>query len=119
MNRRWYGCVWALAAAACSATAVAAVVRVQAQEGRGKQVYDTHCVECHGRSGRGDGPSAAFLTPRPRDFTTGKYKIRTTETGTPPTDDDLIHSVKRGLYASAMPGWDRILDEEDIVAVVQ
>ncbi len=31
-------------------------------------------------SGRGDGPSAAYLTPHPRDFTSAKYKIRSTET---------------------------------------
>ena len=49
---------------------------------RGKAVYDAHCVECHGAAGKGDGPSAAYLAPRPRDFTTGKYKIRSTESGT-------------------------------------
>jgi mono/diheme cytochrome c family protein len=90
---------------------------VQAQP-RGKSVYDAHCVECHGASGKGDGPSAAFLVPRPRDFTTGKYKVRSTESGTMPSDDDLIGSVRRGLYGTAMPGWDRILPDADIADVV-
>jgi hypothetical protein len=49
------------------------------------------------------------LKPRPRDFTTGGYKIRTTETGSVPTDDDLVRTVRQGLYGTAMPGWDRIL----------
>jgi mono/diheme cytochrome c family protein len=93
--------------------------RARAQEPRGKTVYEKHCVECHGTSGRGDGASAAFLVPRPRDFTTGKYKIRTTETGSVPTDDDLIASVKRGLYGTTMPAWDRILPDNDIADVVQ
>lgn len=88
------------------------------QAPEGKTVYDAHCVECHGASGRGDGPAAASLTPRPRDFTTGKYKIRTTETGTTPTDADLIQTVRRGLYGTAMPGWDRILSGDQIRAVV-
>jgi len=92
---------------------------VRAQEPRGKAIYGKHCVECHGASGRGDGPASAFLVPRPRDFTTGKYKIRTTETGSPPTDDDLIASVQRGLYGTAMPGWDRILPANEIADVVQ
>src|SRR5712692_819902 len=96
-----------------------AMPRARAQEPRGKAVFENHCVECHGTSGRGDGASAAFLVPRPRDFTTGKYKIRTTETGSVPTDDDLIASVKRGLYATAMPSWDRILPDNDIADVVQ
>ena len=76
-------------------------------------------VECHGATGKGDGASAAYLVPRPRDFTAGKYKIRSTESGSVPSDDDLIASVRRGLYATAMPGWDRILSDGDITDVVQ
>jgi cbb3-type cytochrome c oxidase subunit III len=91
--------------------------RVTAQQ-RGKAVYDARCVECHGTSGKGDGPSASYLTPRPRDFTSGKYKIRTTETGSIPTDDDLIQSVRQGLYGTAMPAWDRILSDTEIHDVV-
>jgi mono/diheme cytochrome c family protein len=86
---------------------------------RGKVVYDAHCVECHGASGKGDGPAAQMLIPRPRDFSSGKYKIRSTETGSVPTDDDLIRSVRAGLAGSAMPGWQRILPDSDIADVVQ
>ncbi len=84
----------------------------------GKAVYDAHCVECHGKTGKGDGPASPFLTPRPRDFTTGKYKIRSTETSSVPTDDDLIRSVSQGLYGSAMPGWASLLSDADIHDVV-
>lgn len=85
---------------------------------RGKSVYEARCVECHGESGRGDGPAAAFLSPRPRDFTTGKYKIRSTESGSVPSDDDLLRSVRQGLYGTAMPGWERILPDDEIRDVV-
>src|SRR5262249_47746479 len=34
------------------------------------------------------------------------------------TDDDLLQTVRRGMYGTAMPGWDRILPDEDIRAVV-
>lgn len=84
----------------------------------GKAVYDAHCVECHGKTGRGDGPASPLLTPRPRDFAAGKYKIRSTETGHVPTDEDLIRSVSQGLYGSAMPGWAPILSGADIRDVV-
>jgi len=84
----------------------------------GKAVYDAHCVECHGPTGKGDGPASPFLTPRPRDFTSGKYKIRSTETSNVPTDDDLIRSVGQGLYGSAMPGWATLLPAGDIRDVV-
>src|SRR6266487_287104 len=118
MNVAGYRFVCVAAAAATIAMAAAgASARVQAQP-RGKNVYDAHCVECHGESGRGDGPSATYLTPRPRDFTSGKFKIRSTETGSVPTDDDLVQSVRQGLYATAMPAWDRILADTEIREVV-
>lgn len=98
--------------------ACGAIVPSYAQPDRGKVIYDGKCVECHGTTGRGDGPAAPFLTPRPRDFTSGKYKIRSTESGTVPTDEDLMQSVRQGLYGTAMTGWDRILPDEDIRAVV-
>jgi mono/diheme cytochrome c family protein len=86
---------------------------------RGKQVYDAHCVECHGPEGKGDGPAAHLMTPRPRDFTRGRYKIRSTESGSVPTDEDLLRTVRQGLYASSMPGWQKLLPDDDIRAVVE
>src|SRR5882672_7919262 len=119
MNVAGYRFAWAAAtvAAVTAAIAAGASARLDAQP-RGKSVYDARCVECHGETGRGDGPSAAYLTPRPRDFTSGKYKIRSTETGSVPTDEDLIQSVQQGLYATAMPAWARILSDADIRDVV-
>ncbi len=84
---------------------------------RGKAVYDQHCAECHGATGRGDGPAAPFLTPRPRDFTAGRYKLRTTESDSVPTDDDLARSVRQGLPGSAMPSWNGLLSDADMDAV--
>lgn len=116
---RDYRFVFTMAAAALAGGILwAAHATVEAQP-RGKAVYDAHCVECHGSAGKGDGPSASYLVPRPRDFTSGKYKIRTTESGTVPSDEDLIGSVRRGLYGTAMPAWDRILPDSDINDVVQ
>jgi cbb3-type cytochrome c oxidase subunit III len=119
MNRVGYrvACAVAAGAAITAAVAAGASARLQAQP-QGKNVYDAHCVECHGASGRGDGPSAAYLTPRPRDFRSGKYKIRSTETGSVPTDEDLIQSLRQGLYGTAMPAWGRILSDAEIHEVV-
>ncbi|MFI5179399.1 MAG: c-type cytochrome [Vicinamibacterales bacterium] len=86
---------------------------------QGKIVFEAHCVECHGDTGRGDGPAAAFLTPWPRDFSTGKFKIRTTETGSVPTGDDLTRTVREGLNGSAMSGWNGVLSDTDVRDVVE
>src|SRR5262245_48167863 len=85
---------------------------------RGKRIYLEGWAECNGKSGRGDGPAAHLLVPRPRDFALARYKIRSTESGSIPTDADLIRSVRKGLNGSAMPGWDGILAESDIRDVV-
>jgi cbb3-type cytochrome c oxidase subunit III len=89
---------------------------------RGKTVYDAHCVECHGVDGRGDGPAAHVLNPKPRDFTAARYKIRTTETGSLPTDDDLLRSIDQGLAGTSMPGWSPLLsdaDRRDVVGYIK
>src|SRR5207248_11511324 len=55
----------------------------------GKAVYERKCVGCHGEKGDGKGPAAELLLPKPRDFTKGLYKIRSTANKTP-TDQDLV-----------------------------
>jgi mono/diheme cytochrome c family protein len=35
---------------------------------RGRVLFSANCVSCHGDEGRGDGPTAATLNPRPRNF---------------------------------------------------
>ncbi len=34
----------------------------------GKELYDQHCIGCHGAEGKGDGPKVAELPRPPRDF---------------------------------------------------
>ncbi len=84
----------------------------------GQDVFEQRCASCHGTDGRGDGPNAFFLTPKPRDFTTGTYKIRTTESGSIPTDEDLARTITRGLPGTAMPGWGTILHGDTLAAVI-
>jgi cytochrome c oxidase cbb3-type subunit 2 len=86
---------------------------------RGKTIYDAKCTECHGVSGKGDGPAAPLLRPAPRDFTAGKFKVRTTETGSLPTDADLAASVTRGLPGTSMAAWEAVLSPVEIVDVVE
>jgi len=36
----------------------------------GKKIFMTTCAPCHGTTGRGDGPAAAALNPKPANYTT-------------------------------------------------
>src|SRR5205809_446145 len=84
----------------------------------GRRVYAQRCAVCHGPDGRGNGPAAPSLIPRPRDFTLGQFKYKSTAAGQPPTEADLMHVVATGLPASAMPYWRDILDSVETRAVV-
>ena len=85
----------------------------------GKKVYFKRCVWCHGVEGGGDGPSADRLFTRPRNFIQGTFKIRWTDSGQLPRDEDLERTVKNGLPGSAMPAWGEVLSDADVKAVVQ
>ena len=59
--------------------------------------YRRYCMVCHGPLGDGNGESAQWLDPKPRDFTLGVFKCRSTPTGTLPTDQDLFDTIGRGV----------------------
>jgi cytochrome c oxidase cbb3-type subunit I/II len=83
----------------------------------GREVYNTRCVGCHGKSGDGNGLAATFLSPRPRNFTLGVFKFRTTPSGSLPTDGDLYRTVTRGVRWTAMPTWHELPDKERLAVV--
>lgn len=85
---------------------------------RGKEVYENSCAHCHGVEGRGDGSAAENLLPKPRDFTRGLYKIRSTEAGQLPTDQDLFDIITEGMPGSSMPEWETALNTNDRWEVV-
>jgi len=72
---------------------------------RGEELYDTLCVRCHGEEGDGEGDFARFMNPKPRDFTEGTFKFRTTESGSIPVDFDIYRTITIGVKKSSMPAW--------------
>ena len=84
-------------------------------------VYNHACSWCHGKDGRGDGPAAfsvnKYRSPRPRDFTRGRFKLRSTPSGQLPTDDDLLRTVERGI-PGYMPSFQGLTAGERHLAVV-
>jgi mono/diheme cytochrome c family protein len=83
--------------------------------------YRRYCVGCHGELGDGNGENAQWVDPKPRDFTLGVFKCRSTLTGTLPTDKDLYDTIARGLDRSNMPVWNTFTKQQraDLVAWVK
>ena len=71
----------------------------------GKPLYTRYCAGCHGDEGDAQGENAQWIDPKPRDFTTGTFKCRSTPSGSLPTDQDLFNSVTRGFVTTNMPPW--------------
>lgn len=63
---------------------------------RGAATFAAHCAPCHGPVGRGDGPLAAALDPRPADLVLHAPQH---------TDGELFYFVSRGVPGTAMPAW--------------
>jgi mono/diheme cytochrome c family protein len=77
---------------------------------QGQALYLTHCMECHGSGGRGDGPRAAFLAPRPGNLVSAATSSK--------TDKELLEIIDDGVPRTAMPGWKDKLSEEERLNVL-
>jgi mono/diheme cytochrome c family protein len=110
-----------LAASAALAAAPAPDVGTDAQREAGKKLYEVNCAQCHGEKGDGEGIAAPFLLPKPRDFTSAKFKIRTTPSGALPTTQDLKKIIRAGMPYTAMPAWPQFTDQQlsDLVYYVK
>ena len=95
-----------------SARAAAQDVGTEAQRESGKNLYLKYCSQCHGEKGDGEGYATPHLYPRPRDFTQGKFKVRSTPTGALPTHQDLVNIIRRGMPYTSMPGWPSLSDQQ-------
>ncbi|MBW8888579.1 MAG: c-type cytochrome [Fibrobacteres bacterium] len=89
--------------------------------GAGKTLYQAKCSQCHGDNGDGKGVGADFFVPRPRDFTSGAFKIRSTESGELPLDPDLRRVIRQGMPYTGMPAWPGFSEQEvsDLICYVK
>ena len=72
---------------------------------KGKASYARNCAACHGDKGDGNGQAASALNPKPRDFTTEKYKY-----GDSPAQ--VFQTIASGVKDTAMPQFDSFPVEE-------
>src|SRR4029077_1826433 len=103
--------VWC-AALAGSVRAQTPDIGTGAQRESGKNLYLKYCSQCHGENGDGEGYAAPHLRPRPRNFTPGKFKVRTTPNGALPTHQDLVNIIRHGMPYTSMPAWSTLSDQE-------
>lgn len=73
------------AAPAASATAVAKVDPAAAA----KKYFTQNCQVCHGADGKGDGPGAANLNPKPQNYTDPKWQDKV-------KDDEIKKAIVKG-----------------------
>ncbi|MHC5544587.1 c-type cytochrome, partial [Singulisphaera rosea] len=65
----------------------------------------------------GNGPTADFLFPRPRDYRPGKFKFTSTPNGAKPTHDDLLRTIRDGLHGTSMPAFEALMSPSELEQV--
>jgi mono/diheme cytochrome c family protein len=123
--------VRALVLAVCAAAVIAAGIYPEADARKdpgwaggpgdaalGATLYDRFCLACHGADGKGAGPAAPWLWPRPRDLTRGEFKWRSTASGQPPTAEDVVTTITHGVPGTSMHGFGAALDGPAVFALV-
>lgn len=81
---------------------------------RGKALYEQHCQNCHGPTGRGDGPGAMALKVSPANFQRFQSFLK--------SDDELLRTIEHGVVYSPMHSWRGQLTDgemQDVVAYIR
>lgn len=86
---------------------------------RGRALYMQHCSHCHGTSGDGNGPTAEYLYPRPRDYRHGVFKFTSTKPQSKVTREDLTRVLQNGVAGTYMPSFVPMLDDTQLFDVVE
>ncbi len=79
-------------------------------------LFQELCSVCHGVGGKGDGPSAQGLEPKPADFTNCKAMAKD-------SDEVLLKIIRGGGQSvgrsTVMPAWGDALSEQQIRELVK
>lgn len=74
----------------------------------GRTLYKTQCSPCHGDKGKGDGPAAAALTPKPADHTSAALQAE--------SDGSLFYKISEGR--KPMPAFKNTLKDNQRWALI-
>jgi cytochrome c553 len=78
----------------------------------GRRVWLERCAPCHGDEGRGDGPAAPALEPRPRNLRDAAFWGGR-------SSGQLRDVVRRGKPGTMMQPFEGVLSDAEIDAVVE
>jgi mono/diheme cytochrome c family protein len=100
------------APAAGGPAAAAAPLTGAAADAQAKQMFDTVCIACHGTDGKGTGPAAAQLNPKPRDYTDATWQASI-------KDEDIKKAILLGGAgvgkSPMMPAQPQLKDQPGVV----
>ena len=80
--------------------------------GNGETYYMANCTACHGVDGKGDGPRAYFIYPRPRNFQHPASKARFNR-------PELFTAIKKGVIGREMPAWEKVMSDQQIADITE
>ena len=78
----------------------------------GEMYYMQNCTACHGADGKGDGPRAYFIYPRPRNFQHPASKARFSRA-------ELFNAIKKGVSGREMPAWEKVMSDQQIADITE
>ena len=78
----------------------------------GKAYYLQNCTACHGIEGKGNGPRAYFIFPKPRNFLAPDNRARFNRPA-------LFTGIKQGVRGREMPAWEKVLSEQQIADIAE
>lgn len=87
----------------------AAILALQQERLDPEEIFRRQCVPCHGSKGKGDGPAASALKPRPSDLTDP-------EVIGPLTDAAILDVLTNGR--GSMPSFGALLEPDELRALV-
>ncbi len=81
----------------------------------GKALYEKNCAACHGTTGKGDGPAAASMKPKPRNIRDREYMQNL-------SDAYLLEIITYGGASvdksPLMPGWGNVMNQKEIIDII-